>query len=74
MSRFVPLPGSTRQPLAGFAICGSGRQVRDHECNGPSSFRGDPSELAISNTTQGYNAGPGWDACTGLGTPTAWAS
>jgi kumamolisin len=24
---------------------------------------------AITNTIQGYNAGPGWDACTGLGTP-----
>jgi kumamolisin len=24
---------------------------------------------AIKNTIQGYNAGPGWDACTGLGTP-----
>jgi kumamolisin len=23
----------------------------------------------IMNTVQGYNAGPGWDACTGLGTP-----
>ena len=24
---------------------------------------------AITNTVQGYNAGPGWDACSGLGTP-----
>ncbi len=24
---------------------------------------------AIANTVKGYNAGPGWDACTGLGTP-----
>jgi kumamolisin len=24
---------------------------------------------AIQNTVKGYNAGPGWDACTGLGTP-----
>jgi kumamolisin len=24
---------------------------------------------AIKNTVQGYNAGSGWDACTGLGTP-----
>jgi kumamolisin len=24
---------------------------------------------AIKNTVKGYNAGPGWDACTGLGTP-----
>jgi kumamolisin len=24
---------------------------------------------AITNTIQGYSAGPGWDACTGLGTP-----
>jgi kumamolisin len=24
---------------------------------------------AIKNTVPGYNAGPGWDACTGLGTP-----
>jgi kumamolisin len=24
---------------------------------------------AITNTAPGYNAGPGWDACTGLGTP-----
>jgi kumamolisin len=24
---------------------------------------------AITNTVQGYNAVPGWDACTGLGTP-----
>jgi len=24
---------------------------------------------AIKSTIQGYNAGPGWDACTGLGTP-----
>ncbi len=24
---------------------------------------------AITNTIKGYNAGPGWDACTGLGTP-----
>jgi kumamolisin len=24
---------------------------------------------AITNTVKGYNAGPGWDACTGLGTP-----
>jgi kumamolisin len=24
---------------------------------------------AIKNTIQGYNAGAGWDACTGLGTP-----
>jgi kumamolisin len=24
---------------------------------------------AIRNTAPGYNAGPGWDACTGLGTP-----
>ena len=24
---------------------------------------------AIENTIQGYKAGPGWDACTGLGTP-----
>jgi kumamolisin len=23
----------------------------------------------INNTVAGYNAGPGWDACTGLGTP-----
>ena len=23
----------------------------------------------IKNTVNGYNAGPGWDACTGLGTP-----
>jgi kumamolisin len=23
----------------------------------------------ITNTLQGYDAGPGWDACTGLGTP-----
>lgn len=23
----------------------------------------------IMNTLQGYNAGPGWNACTGLGTP-----
>jgi kumamolisin len=24
---------------------------------------------AITNTVKGYDAGPGWDACTGLGTP-----
>jgi kumamolisin len=24
---------------------------------------------AITNTVKGYTAGPGWDACTGLGTP-----
>ena len=24
---------------------------------------------AIKNTIKGYEAGPGWDACTGLGTP-----
>jgi kumamolisin len=24
---------------------------------------------AITNTIKGYSAGPGWDACTGLGTP-----
>jgi kumamolisin len=24
---------------------------------------------AITNTVKGYKAGPGWDACTGLGTP-----
>jgi kumamolisin len=24
---------------------------------------------AIAGTLKGYNAGPGWDACTGLGTP-----
>ncbi len=24
---------------------------------------------AITNTVKGYNAGPGWDACTGWGTP-----
>ena len=24
---------------------------------------------AIKNTVKGYNAGPGWDACSGLGTP-----
>ena len=24
---------------------------------------------AIKNTVKGYNAGTGWDACTGLGTP-----
>jgi kumamolisin len=24
---------------------------------------------SIMNTVQGYNAGPGWNACTGLGTP-----
>jgi kumamolisin len=24
---------------------------------------------AIPNTVKGYKAGPGWDACTGLGTP-----
>ena len=24
---------------------------------------------AIAKTVKGYNAGPGWDACTGLGTP-----
>ena len=24
---------------------------------------------AIKSTIKGYNAGPGWDACTGLGTP-----
>ena len=24
---------------------------------------------AIKNTLKGYSAGPGWDACTGLGTP-----
>jgi kumamolisin len=24
---------------------------------------------AIKNTTKGYNAGPGWNACSGLGTP-----
>ena len=24
---------------------------------------------AITNTVAGYDAGPGWDACTGLGTP-----
>jgi kumamolisin len=24
---------------------------------------------AIADTVQGYNAGPGWNACTGLGTP-----
>ena len=24
---------------------------------------------AIANMVQGYNAGVGWDACTGLGTP-----
>jgi kumamolisin len=24
---------------------------------------------AITNTIKGYNAGPGWNACTGLGTP-----
>jgi kumamolisin len=24
---------------------------------------------AIRDTIKGYNAGPGWDACTGLGTP-----
>lgn len=24
---------------------------------------------AITDTIKGYNAGPGWDACTGLGTP-----
>jgi kumamolisin len=23
----------------------------------------------ITKTVQGYNAGPGWNACTGLGTP-----
>lgn len=27
----------------------------------------------IKNTVQGYNAGPGWDACTGLGTPDGMA-
>jgi kumamolisin len=24
---------------------------------------------AIKDTIKGYRAGPGWDACTGLGTP-----
>ncbi len=24
---------------------------------------------AIKNTTKGYDAKPGWDGCTGLGTP-----
>jgi len=24
---------------------------------------------AITGTVKGYKAGPGWDACTGLGTP-----
>ena len=24
---------------------------------------------AITNTVKGYDAAPGWDACTGLGTP-----
>jgi kumamolisin len=24
---------------------------------------------ALANTTQGYSAGNGWDACSGLGTP-----
>jgi kumamolisin len=24
---------------------------------------------AITNTVKGYNAGPGWDPCSGLGTP-----
>ena len=24
---------------------------------------------AIASTVKGYKAGPGWDACTGLGTP-----
>lgn len=24
---------------------------------------------AIKDTVKGYDAGPGWDACTGLGTP-----
>jgi kumamolisin len=24
---------------------------------------------AITDTVEGYSAGPGWDACTGLGTP-----
>ncbi len=28
---------------------------------------------AIKNTIQGYNAGAGWDACTGLGTPDGMA-
>jgi kumamolisin len=28
---------------------------------------------AIKNTLKGYSAGPGWDACTGLGTPVGTA-
>jgi kumamolisin len=28
---------------------------------------------AITNTLKGYNAGPGWDACSGLGTPNGTA-
>lgn len=28
---------------------------------------------AITNTTKGYEAGPGWNACTGLGTPDGMA-
>jgi kumamolisin len=28
---------------------------------------------AITNTVKGYDAGPGWDACTGLGTPNGTA-
>jgi kumamolisin len=29
----------------------------------------DSGTNAIKSTVKGYNAGPGWDACTGLGTP-----
>jgi kumamolisin len=28
---------------------------------------------ALPGTVHGYNAGPGWDACTGLGTPDGMA-
>jgi kumamolisin len=28
---------------------------------------------AIKDTSKGYNAGPGWDACSGLGTPNGTA-
>jgi kumamolisin len=38
--------------------------------HGPGIFR-DVTEgtNAIKGSVPGYNAGPGWDACTGLGTP-----
>ena len=45
----------------------------DGATNSPTTSRADDGEvmldIQVAGAVQGYSAGPGWNACTGLGTP-----